>query len=229
MSGCKIFTFYVWILLYLALCSRHINAARILGFFPTPSKSHTLIHAAIADTLAHAGHDVTVIGTSKNVYPNAKYKFMEIELSEATNSHKTILQTMVNKPKPFYLNIFNFVHSFANTANRTLNHPKMKDFLRTHGAGAFDLVLLGYAANDFAMGLGAHFGCPIVLSFMVQPLYSTNRLVGNPSENAYAPSLLSGLKAPLAFWGRVLSFLATFFEQCIASPIIEINAFKIYK
>ncbi|XP_018784293.1 PREDICTED: UDP-glucuronosyltransferase 2B7-like isoform X2 [Bactrocera latifrons] len=228
MNVCKIFALHVSILLCLAFCSSHINAARILGFFPTPSKSHTLIHAAIADSLARAGHDVTVIGISKNVYPNVKYKFIEIKLTEATESHQNVLQNMVKKPKSFYFNFFNFVQSFANTANRTLSHPKMKDFLCRHGAGAFDLVLLGFAANDFAMGLGAHFGCPIIISFMVQPVSSINRLVGNPSESAYVPSLFSELKAPLTFWGRVLSFLAAFYEEWIVLPIVEINMLKIY-
>ncbi|XP_039959803.1 UDP-glycosyltransferase UGT5-like isoform X2 [Bactrocera tryoni] len=228
MNGCKIFALHVLILLCLALCSSHINAARILGFFPTPSKSHTLIHSAIADSLARAGHDVTVIGISNNVYPNAKYKFIEIKLTEAAASHQNVLQNLVNAQKPIYFNLFNFVLSFANTANRTLSHPKMKDFLHTHGTGAFDLVLLGFAANDFAIGLGAHFGCPTIISFVIQPVTSINRLVGNPSESAYVPSLFTGLKAPLAFWGRVLSFLAAFYDEWIVLPIIEINMLKIY-
>ncbi|XP_054086910.1 uncharacterized protein LOC105208779 [Zeugodacus cucurbitae] len=226
MIGRKIYALYI--LAFLAFYSKDTDAARILGFFSTPSKSHLLIHAAIADTLARAGHDVTVIAVSKNVYPHAHYKFIEIELGEDAQFNHSTLQNMVNKPKPFYMSFFNLAHSFGITANRTLNHPKMQDFLRTHGAGAFDLLLLGYTVNDFAMGLGAHFGCPIILSFMVQPIFLTDLLVGNPTEHAYAPPLLSNLKAPLTFWERVLSFLGNFFEQWIMLPIFEINLLKLY-
>lgn len=228
MIGRKICAFYVF-LLCLALCNRQINAARILGFFPTPSKSHMLIHGAVADTLARAGHDVTVIGISKNIYPNAKYKFIEIKLNEAAEFHSSILQNMVNKPKPIYINLFSLADSFGSTVNRTLSHPKMKDFLRTHGAGAFDLVLLGYIFNDFAMGLGAHFDCPIILSFVIQTVFSTNFLVGNPSEYTYVPTMLSNTKQPLTFWWRVLSFFDNFFEQWIVSPTFEIKMSKIYR
>ncbi|XP_036338570.1 UDP-glycosyltransferase UGT4-like [Rhagoletis pomonella] len=209
--------------------TKHTHAARILAFFPTPSKSHTIIQAAVADTLARAGHNVTVIGVSKNVYPKAAYEFIHIELDGGASFDRTELQQMVNKPKPFYVTIFNIVNSFISIGNQTLSHPKMREFLRNHGAGEFDLVLLSYAVNDYTMGLGAHFRCPIVSSFQVQPIFASDRLVGNPTEPSYAPVLLSNLRQPLTFWGRVVNYLVNMLEQWIIQPIFEREWQEVYK
>lgn len=216
-------------LLLIALAARPTNAARILAFFPTPCKSNTLIHAAIAETLAQSGHDVTVVGVSKNVYPKAHYKFLHIELNEDAQLDRSAVTRWVNKPKLLKLNIFSMLGSYTNTGNRTLSHPVMREFLRTHGEGAYDLVLLGYAFNDYAMGLGAHFRCPIVTSFMIQPTFAIHRLVGNPAEEAYVPLLLSNLKAPLNFSERVLNYLANILEQWIIMPLQERDVLAVYK
>lgn len=212
-----------------ALCAHNTETARILGFFSTPSKSHTLIHAAIADTLASAGHNVTVVAVSENVYPNAKYEFIKIDLEAGAQFDRATLTKWVNRPQPFYLRAFNLVSSFIDTGNRTLSHPKMREFLRAHGEGAFDLILLGYTFNDYAMGLGAHFRCPIVASFMVQPLFALDRLVANPAEHAYAPMMLSNLRAPLNFWGRVQNYLGNLLEQWIMLPTFERDWQRVYK
>ncbi|XP_053949449.1 UDP-glycosyltransferase UGT5-like [Anastrepha ludens] len=205
------------------------HAARILGFFPTSSKSHNLIHNAIADALARAGHNVTVIGIMKNVYPKAPYKFIQIDPTEVAQTSQLSMKNMVSKPKHFYLSLFTMPQSISAIDNQTLNHPKMLEFLRNNGVGAFDLVILGYSLNDYAMGLGAHFRCPIVSSFQIQPTFVNHRLVGNPAEQSYVPMLFSNLKQPLTFMDRVVNYLANFLEQWILLPIFEREWLKVYK
>ncbi|XP_067636135.1 UDP-glycosyltransferase UGT4-like [Eurosta solidaginis] len=213
---------------FLALCVTSAHGARILGLFPTPCQSHTIIHAAAADALARAGHNVTVIGVSKNFYPNAAYKYIQIELGDGAHFDRSTLAQMIKQPQSFYQNIFNIVHGYTVTGNLTLSHPKMREFLRKHGEGAFDLVLLGYALNDYTMGLGAHFRCPIVASFMIQPIFATNRLIGNPAEESHVPLLFTSLKQPLNFWERFVNFLANLLERWVLMPIIEWDIQKVY-
>ncbi|XP_011176977.2 UDP-glycosyltransferase UGT5 [Zeugodacus cucurbitae] len=194
------------------------DAARILGFFPSPSQSHLIIHCALTETLARAGHNVTVIATKPNPYPNAAYKYIYIETPLLS---ATFMDKFINDPPPFYIKYPHLVTEASQMNNRTLWHPEMQQFLREHRAGSFDLLLLGYFINDFHVGLGAHFDCPVIISFMVQPIFSLNEMIGNPSEHAYVPTLLSGLKQPMDIWARLQTYLLYLYEYFVMGPLLE--------
>ena len=202
------------------------QSARILGVFPSPSKSHLLIHCAVADALAEAGHEVTVIGTVPNIRKQAKYKFIHIEGQMFTSS---FAQEMLNKPTSIYRKLNGIVTHVIDMANSTLNEPKMLNFLQTHKPGDFDVVILGYFFNDFMLGIGAHFHCPIILTFMIQSIFPINHIIANPLEASYVPTLYSGYKQPMDFADRVKNFLAIGFEQTMLFTTMKSGFEKMYR
>ncbi|XP_055859342.1 UDP-glycosyltransferase UGT5-like [Episyrphus balteatus] len=177
------------------------DGARILGFFPTPSKSHLIIHSAIANAIAEQGHDVTVVSTHKLIKKNPPYRYIQLDIDGYSASKMS--ETVVNPP-PFYKKIQVMMDIFNSYANSSVNHPKVKKLMAEE---SFDLVILGYFFNEFLLGIPAHFKCPVVMSFMVQTVPFLNGLVGNPNEAAYVPSTLFGGKQPLGFFKRVVNFL----------------------
>nr|XP_036215376.1 UDP-glycosyltransferase UGT5 isoform X5 [Bactrocera oleae] len=202
------------------------TTARILGFFPSPSKSHLIIHAAVADTLAQAGHDVTIFGAAKNVYPNAKYKYIELEHKTLDNN---IVTSMVKDSAPFYKQFGNLLKSIATSANDSITHPRVLSFLQEHGPGDFDLVIAGYFMNDVHFGLAAHFQCPLIVSFMIQPVMTVNRMVGNPTEFAYVPTVMAKQKQPMDFVARVKNLFAGIIEELVFSVISNNLQQKLYE
>ncbi|XP_073834860.1 UDP-glycosyltransferase UGT4-like isoform X1 [Musca autumnalis] len=209
------------------------EASRILSVFPSPSKSHLLIHCAVAQTLAEAGHEVTVLASigdddeaTKEKYRKADFKFIAIEGPTFDSSFS---QEMVNRPLPIYRRAYNIIEKILFLANMTMNHSTMLEFLKEHKAGDFDVMILGYFMNEFMLGLGAHFQCPIILSFMVQPIFLINRMIGNPSESSYVPNLYTGLKQPLSFRARIRNYLSSIFEQKILATILEWQTGKLYR
>lgn len=207
------------------------EASRILSVFPSPSKSHLLIHSAVAQTLADAGHDVTVLATiaspaEAKAHLTASYRFIGIEGPTFDSSFS---QEMVNRPLPIYQRVNRILGQIFSLANDTMTHPKMQEFLQTHKAGDFDVLILGYFMNDFMLGLGAHFECPIILSFMVQPIFPINRMIGNPSESAYIPNMYTGLKQPMSFGSRVKNYLSSLFEQKILATIMDWKVQSLYR
>ncbi|XP_065364276.1 UDP-glycosyltransferase UGT5-like isoform X4 [Calliphora vicina] len=186
------------------------QSARILGVFPSPFKSHLIIHSSIAETLAAAGHNVTIMGSFPNILPQAKYKYIHLEGKQLDAD---FVQKTIEKTESLYKKFNNMIGVAMSTANSSLNHKKMKDFLSTHKAGDFDVLILGYFMNDFLLGLGAHFQCPIIISFMVRPIFSINTMVGNPEQPSYVPTLFANLKQPLDFGDRVRNYLANFVEH----------------
>ncbi|XP_065364273.1 UDP-glycosyltransferase UGT5-like isoform X2 [Calliphora vicina] len=201
------------------------QAARILGVFPSPSKSHVLIHCAVADALAEAGHEVTVISSVPNMFKKAKYKFMHVE---AAMFDSNFAQEMLNKPASIYRKFNGIISHVIDMANDTFNQPKILDFLHNHKAGDFDAVILGYFMNDFMLGFGAHFQCPIILSFMVQPIFPINKMIGNPLEASYVPTLYSGFKQPMDFVSRVKNLLANGFEQLVLGNLMQRKLDRMY-
>lgn len=214
--------------LVLILLSIHCNeAARILAFFPSPTKSHFLIHAAVAKTLAEDGHEVTVLATTPNAYKQAKYKFIHIDNPDMYDEefHKSLVEEQEPAYKRFHKLMENIVHH----TNGTLAHPTLREFLRTHIAGDFDLMLYGYFMNDAGLAVAAHFRCPVIISFMIQTIYPLNRILGNPSEFSYVPTLFSGFQQPMSFPQRVLNFLATMLEQNVWSPWLYRQLKEVYR
>lgn len=218
-------SFFVSVIGLLGLLSL-TQASRILGVFSSPSKSHLIIHSTIAETLAAAGHDVTVIGSFPNILPKAHYKYMQIE---GFQFDKSFAQRFVDKPQPIYRAFGGMLSTIMETANGTMQHSKMQEFLRTHKAGAFDVLLLGYFMNDFMLGLGAHFQCPIVLSFMVRPVFALNTLVGNPMEQSYVPTLFGNFVQPMAFMDRVKNYLTTFMEHSVIAVYMKQKQLEMYR
>lgn len=202
------------------------QGARILGIFPSPSKSHVLIHCAVADTLAEAGHDVTVLATVPNMFQKSKYKFIHVE---GAMFDSNFAQEMLNKPGSIYRKLNGIVSHVIDMANNTMNQPRMLNFLNTHKAGDFDVVILGYFMNEFMLGFGAHFQCPIILSWMVQPILSINTMIGNPIEASYVPTLYSGFKQPMDFPSRVKNLLANGFEGIVLGMLKQMKLEKMYR
>ncbi|XP_013104646.2 UDP-glycosyltransferase UGT4 isoform X2 [Stomoxys calcitrans] len=221
-------TFVGWVLNALIGFSilQGLEAKRILSVFPSPSVSHLLIHMAVADTLANDGHDVTVIATIPNRFTKSKVKYLHIEgpmFDHGFANH------MINNPSHVYVKFAHTVDQVLDMANATMNNRKMLQFLHDNKAGDFDLVILGYFMNDFMLGLGAHFQCPIVLSFMVQPIFPTNKVIGNPAEASYVSSLFAGFKQPMDFWQRVINYLSIALEYYVLSPVMDSKVRDMYR
>ncbi|XP_012154607.1 UDP-glucuronosyltransferase 2B33 isoform X1 [Ceratitis capitata] len=202
-----------------------VHAARILGFFPSPSPSHLRIHCAVADALTQAGHNVTVLSSTKNPYKFAKYEYIQLDLPLFP---KDFLQRLVKREQPLITRYPHFIDEVTSLANQSLANPRLRHFLATHGVGSFDLLILGYFMNDFHLGLSAHFQVPVVVSFMIQPIFAVHNLVKNPIESAYVPTLFSERKQPLSFWGRVHNFVVATFETNFITLKVERESQKYY-
>ncbi|XP_037814383.1 UDP-glycosyltransferase UGT5-like isoform X3 [Lucilia sericata] len=206
-------------------CLSFLQAANILGVFPSPSKSHLIIHSSIAETLAAAGHNVTVIAVFPNLLPKAKYQYIQLD---SHNVSASFAQSLVDKPEPFYKKFKTLLDMITKSANSTMQHPKMWEFLNTHNRGDFDVIILGYFMNDFMLGLGAHFQCPIVISFMVRSIFAIDSMLGNPELPSYVPTLFENLQQPMDFADRVRNYLFTLVEGKVMAPYMMRKMQEIY-
>ncbi|XP_054086911.1 uncharacterized protein LOC128921917 [Zeugodacus cucurbitae] len=186
--------------------------SRILGFFVTYSKSHMLLHCNVAEQLARVGHEVTVIGIIDNVYPNATYKYIHLQLPDGGILDDNALRSVINTRHSLVKSLIVTTGEYMRMANETMWQPTMREFLRENSANSFDLLLFGFVMNEFQLGLAAHFQCPIVVLWVVRPVLQVNRFIGNPLEMAYVPNLSSHLQQPFNFLQRVKNYVTAWME-----------------
>lgn len=217
-----VFCFIFWVQ------SPNVNGARILGFFPAPSKSHMILHSSVCEVLANAGHDVTVVGVQPNMRPKAKYRFKQIPSMSFSNNH---LREMINDPRPKHWSMFSVFDFINQIGNDTINQPEMKKFLAEHGPGDFDLIIFGYFFNDFLLGIAGHFRCPIIISLTLSMVPSLSRIIGNPIEPSYVPvKPFSTLVQPMDdILSRAKNFGFYFLETAILGPFMRYSGAKYYE
>lgn len=202
----KIFTIS---LVILTLCVIPGYSSHVLGFFPSPSKSHLIIHMAVVRSILERGHDVTVITTLPLRYKHPKLRHIILSESSVPQISNTFMKQMLDPPKNRFsniLNVFEWMGFFFSHSNASLHAPEMKEFMNDKN-NKIDLLLLGYFFNEFHLGLATYFKCPVIVILINQPVYGVNRLIGNPMELSYVPALLTNFPQPMAFKARLENFL----------------------
>lgn len=100
------------------------------------------------------------------------------------------------------------------TLNRSvsvLEHKKMQQIMNS--GQQFDLLVFGWFLNDFLLGIGGHFRCPIVVITTFLPPKPVRDLVGNPIAVSSAPMInRENDKIPMTFIQRVVHFIISALE-----------------
>ncbi|KAL5286054.1 UGT2A1.2 family protein [Megaselia abdita] len=181
------------------------ESAKILGVFSTPAKSHLIIHMSVMRALVEQGHDVTVFTTLPLEDKVKKYRHIQVGLPNMLSKEKMVemAKEKVEKPKNFLFEYQDILPKMLFVSNYTINSMEFKSLLNE----SFDLVVLGYFLNDFQLGIAAHFKCPVVVNFMIQPFTQLLDMSGTPKEISYVPNLFTGLQQPMGFTDRLYNFV----------------------
>lgn len=185
-----------------------VDGAKVLCYFPNPSKSHVLLALPICEELASRGHRVVAVTnqkygkTSKNytevVIPSNGYS---LELSQALTSGK--------KPDSplFYLKV---CEDFASENIVTLTSPQFQKILQEE---SFDLIFfISVFANHVQLGIADHFKAPYIALSPLGSVYYTRDMVGAPSFPAAVPAKFSEFPKEMTFIQRASNLFTTFME-----------------
>ncbi|XP_050096430.1 UDP-glucosyltransferase 2-like [Anopheles aquasalis] len=201
------------VLLGLLLAARHGDTAKIVGVFPTASKSHVLGLQALLKELANRGHEVTMVSAFPLKRPPANYRDVYLPIEGAFT---TIMSEFMQggdrnmmKLLPKILNVS------LEASNTSINTEAFRTLVREE---QFDLAIVGYFMNSFVLGIGQLFNCPTILYFSAAGSGLTN-MVGNPAEVAAVPHLLMGPRNPMTFLQRVGNTLITGIEKLMIQYI----------
>ncbi|XP_055921454.1 UDP-glucosyltransferase 2-like [Eupeodes corollae] len=189
------------------------EASNILGVFLTHSPSNVIHHMAVVRALVERGHNVTVITSIPLKAVDSKPpRYRHIFLKQEELSQKD-MDAIINEAKstPAHLKIFkvySLIRKIINQYSEFTSDPDFVNFMKEDNH--FDLMILGYAFNDLPLGIAAHFKCPVVVSFPIQPFGHVSRLIGNPTHTSFVPFSPFMESNPMDISGRIINvFLST--------------------
>ncbi|CAG9762345.1 unnamed protein product [Ceutorhynchus assimilis] len=190
---------------FLSLCHHHCRAAKILGIFPTPGKSHYILESTLMKALVDAGHDVTIVSPFYEEYQfngNGSYRQIILTgfLEEQTERRKAINlfeKSSINPLVAIY--VMNKI-GLKQTEN-TLKHESFQQLI--HSTEKFDAVIVGQFMNDALKAMAHHFGGHLILFSSVGTSTWVNHLVGNPSLPSYTPEMILSYPAKMTYVQRM--------------------------
>lgn len=139
-----------------------LEAARILGVFPYPSKSHAMLGQPIFVELAKRGHEVTFVSPFQLKDPPKGYRdilLTDERLFETYNNEMAqIFEVMEQDTYSMFKEMFD---NCAKYTEYTIMDEAVQELLNSE-TEKFDLVFIDTLLNEALLGFGAHFNAKVI-------------------------------------------------------------------
>ncbi|XP_058835769.1 UDP-glycosyltransferase UGT4-like [Topomyia yanbarensis] len=195
-----------------------LEAAKILGVFPTPSKSHWILGSSLLKELALEGHEVTDMSPFKLSEPPANYHHVEIKVQ--MEFFNDLLDNLFkNHDKNPVQKMIEMYRAINNVSNSTLRSPEVQALLRSNQQ--FDLVILEIFLDHALLGFAEHFKCPIIGTTTHGVLDWINLLVGTPQPLSYVPHVHLHFTDRMNYWQRLANVLFNLLDKTLLSILVD--------
>ncbi|XP_053677533.1 UDP-glycosyltransferase UGT5-like [Anopheles nili] len=176
------------------------DGAKILGIFPTSSRSHYIVGSALMKELARRGHEVTVISPFPQKKPLKNYR--DIDVTGADEAVKDLVPNLLDMANQGIWESITLTYKFGQMlANITLQHPNVGKLIASNEK--FDLVVMENFLNDAHLGFAHHFKAPCVALSTFGASRWTNDMVGTPSPISYVPHPFLSFTDRMSFVQRI--------------------------
>ncbi|XP_053684148.1 UDP-glycosyltransferase UGT5-like isoform X2 [Sabethes cyaneus] len=187
------------------------EAAKILGVFPSTSKSHYFVGSALMKALARKGHQVTVISPFPQKQPLTNYRDITTNIWEAISP---ITSNLLSIADDGVLESIRKTYAFGHTtANETLKDAAITALLNSDDK--FDLIILEIFMNDAMLGFAHHFKAPCIGISTFGASKWTNDLVGTPAPPSFVPNPFLSFTDHMSFGERMINTVMSAAEVLI--------------
>ncbi|XP_044729433.1 UDP-glycosyltransferase UGT5-like [Chrysoperla carnea] len=206
------------IVVCLIACFFYVDCAKILGLFPSPSKSHIILGQALFKSLANHGHNVTFVSpyslekTPPNYRELIMKEFMEnwfIRLAGMKKAGQSWFRTEVN-PFANLLVTYGFGDLITKDA---MEDGVIKDLIKSNEK--YDIVISEVFMNDVFLAFADHFDAHAIAFSTVGATTWTNDLVGNPSSYSVTPNIFLRYTDHMTFIERLMNTLIHVWQELI--------------
>jgi hypothetical protein len=204
---------------FILLARVQVDGAKILGVFPYPSRSHSILGQALFTELAKRGHNVTYLSPYPFKKPPAK-NYRDIAITsqglfdsfqeELDRSFDDVTESIVSLMKFWFDNI-------ARMQDYTLSDPAVQKLL--HSNETFDICIIEFLMNESLIGFGAQFDCKVIAVSTFGQVKYINDMVHSPMPLSVVPHPFLSYTDRMDFWQRM---------ENVISNAIEDFAYNIY-
>ncbi|XP_063237626.1 UDP-glycosyltransferase UGT5-like [Bacillus rossius redtenbacheri] len=199
------------LLLVLAACCSGCLAARVLGLFPTLSRSQATSFTSLMKGLAARGHQVTVVSAFPQPAPLANYTDLDMNI-DGDGLYAAVMKGLMARggdrswnPEIFRRTL-STLQMTAEMTDMALMNPAFQQLLKSSDS-QFDLVVLEAFASDALLGFAHKYNASVV-AFCPSAGYPwVLDSVGNPHPPSYVPSVFLRLDRGMSLWQRVVNSL----------------------
>ncbi|KAJ8881421.1 hypothetical protein PR048_017902 [Dryococelus australis] len=207
----------VYLFLYHTGC---LESYRILGVFPSKSRSHFLITGTIMKSLASRGHEVFVVSYFPQSSPTARYKDVIIPADTIPEMSTVSVGTVArNSPIPSLRELYTWgVYS----CEATFNAPQVQELLASEAS--FDLVMVEVFNADCLFAFAHRFQAPLVGVSTGILLPWASDVFGNPDNPSYIPAHFFPYPVRMSFWQRLVNAVSLVLFKAVHKTVFSREA-----
>ncbi|XP_059478833.1 UDP-glycosyltransferase UGT5-like [Neocloeon triangulifer] len=195
--------------LLLLFCADRCGAARILGLFATPAKSHSRVFEALFQELAVRGHQVTFgspfgLQWPSNLNASSKGKIDYVHLDDQGVLGSIMGNVVGPKRKPLSESLWLWTIA-PDLCRNELNSPGLKPIIEAgkNKTISFDLVIVESFFFDCFVPVARLFEAPLVLFTSQWAPQWAHQAMGNPDSWATSPNMFLPYTHKMSFFERM--------------------------
>ncbi|XP_057670661.1 uncharacterized protein LOC130902488 [Diorhabda carinulata] len=189
---------------FLLYCNDVVNAANILGIFPSTGRSQFILGDRLMLELTKKGHNVTFISAFKP--------------EENVENYTTILvETNVDTVDLVDWNTYNSFEQLSSTfqywtniSNHLFSQEAIHDLIRSNST--FDLVIFEAFGNEALMGFAKHFNAPLIVFSSLGMNNWCSDFVGNVRLPSISPYYVTSNINGMTFFQRLTNTIVQIYD-----------------
>lgn len=189
------------------------DGAKILGVFPYPSRSHSILGQALFTELAQRGHDVTFLSPYPfKEAPHKNYRDIAITNQGLFDAFQVELDASFDDTDSNIIMLLKFwFDNVAEMQEQTLSDPAVQKLLFSNEK--YDVCVIEFLMNEAVLGFGARFGCKIVAVSTIGQVKYINDMMHSPMPLSVTPHPFLPFSDEMTFSERFQNVISNTIED----------------
>lgn len=189
------------------------HCAKILGVFPYPSRSHSILGQALFTELAKRGHDVTYLSPYPfKKAPAENYRDIGITSQGLFDAFQEELDSSFDATNDNIITLMKYwFDNVARMQEFTLSDPAVQKLLNSKEK--FDICIIEFLMNESLIGFGAHFECKIIAVSTFGQVKYINDMMHSPMPLSVVPHPFLSFTDRMTFGQRMENIISNAIED----------------
>lgn len=204
--------FFKILTLFLVFCAS-AESVKILGVFPYPSRSHSILGQALFTELAKRGHDVTFLSPYPFKKPPANnYRDIAITSQGIFDTFENEIDASFEETNASIVMLLKFwFDNVAIMQEFTMSDPAVQELLNSNEK--FDICIIEFLMNESLLGFGAQFDCKIIAMSTIGQVKYINDMFHSPMPLSIVPHPFLSFTDQMTYKQRMENVISTVFED----------------